>query len=108
VRREGERIVVADGKQEYAFSPGAARTVRVVPLGVAPGHGRPQAGRGWQVAVHHDRGDVPIGRPLADWRAARDLAHRLCAASGLSLDELTERLFSQVGQVAPPRRDLAG
>jgi hypothetical protein len=108
VRHEGGRIVVADGKKEYAFSPGAARAIRVVPLGVGPGHGHSQAGSGWQVAVHHDRGDVPIGRPLADWRAARDFAHRLCAASGLSVDELTERLFSRVGQVGPPRGGRAG
>jgi hypothetical protein len=108
VRHEGERIVVADGKREYTFTPGAGWTIRVVPLGVGPGHGRSHAGSGWQVAAHNALGDVPIGRPLADWRAARDFANRLSAASGLAVDELTERLFSQVGQVGPPRRDLAG
>ena len=42
-------------------------------------------------------GDVLLGKPLADWRAARELARLVCDKAALPLDDLTQRLFSRVG-----------
>jgi hypothetical protein len=73
--------------------------VRVVPLT----GGNPHAGgaTGYQVAVQYEDGDVPIGTPTMDWRPARELAHQVCECAELQLDELTERMFSRVGQFTP-------
>jgi hypothetical protein len=77
-----------------------ARSVRVVPLTGGNPHGAARAG-GWQVALGHTAGDALVGKPMADWRSARELAQELCDKTGLPLDELTEKLFSQVGQFTP-------
>jgi hypothetical protein len=46
-------------------------------------------------------GDVLVGKPQSDWRPARELARLVCEQAGLPLDELTEKLFSRVGQFSP-------
>jgi hypothetical protein len=93
-------IVAEDGRGGIHRAPLAgARSVRVVPLMAGNHHG--QSRGGWQVALARSDGDVLIGTPLADWRSARDLARRLCETSELPLDELTEKLFSRVGQFTP-------
>jgi hypothetical protein len=71
------------------------RSVRVVPLMGGQHH---SGSHGWQVTLRRDDGDVLVGKAMPDWRPARDLAQRLCEATQLPLDELTQRLFSQVGQ----------
>lgn len=73
------------------------RAVRIVPL-TGGDHHMQQGRGGWQVALQRPDGDVLVGSPLQDWRAARELAQRVCEAAGLPLDELTERMFSRVGQ----------
>ncbi len=103
IRHEPDRIVVSDGRKEYPFRRGSARAVRVVPLAAGPAHGIPQGGQGWQVAVSAFEGDVLMGPPLMDWRAARDFAQRLAETTELPLDEMTERLFSQTGLRDLPR-----
>ena len=52
---------------------------------------------GWQVTLACAEGDVLLGKPLADWRAARELARLVCDKAALPLDDLTQRLFSRVG-----------
>ena len=74
------------------------RCVRVVPLTQGQQHA---GGHGWQVTLRRDDGDVLVGKALPDWRPARELADQLCKAAELPLDELTQRLFSQVGQYGP-------
>jgi hypothetical protein len=101
IRRESVRMVVSDGKKEFAFEPNRESTVRLVPLGAGGAHGT-ASGAGWQVAVHSSLGDVPIGPPLADWRAAFTFARRLCTTAGISLDEMTERMFSQLDVADAP------
>ena len=101
VRRDGDRLVVFDGREERTVGLGPARAVRVIPLVAGPGHGAASLGGGWVVAVQRDDGEVPIGPALTDWRAARTLADRVCSAAGLPLDEASARLFSQVGQGNP-------
>jgi hypothetical protein len=56
---------------------------------------------GWQVALARAEGDVLLGKPLADWQAARELARLVCERTRLPLDEMTERMFSRVGQFNP-------
>ena len=73
-----------------------ARSVRVVPLTGGDHHAR--AGSGWQVTLSRAEGDVLFGKPVADWQSARDLARMVCETSGLGLDEMTEKMFSRVGQ----------
>ena len=95
VRLDGSEVVADDGRgKSYRCSIGGVRWVRVVPLMVGGHHGA--AGQ-WQVALRRDDGDVLVGPAHTDWRPARALAEQLCAATQLPLDELTERLFSQVG-----------
>jgi hypothetical protein len=101
MRVEGGEVIVEDGKRIYRFSKAGARSVRIVPLGAGGQHAA-GGGPGWQVAVRKTDGDVPIGRPLGSWQHARALATRLCETSGLELDELTQRMFSQVGTYTPP------
>jgi hypothetical protein len=38
---------------------------------------------------------------MADWRLARDLAQLVCEQAALPLDELTQKMFSRVGQYSP-------
>jgi len=72
-----------------------AQTVRVVPLSRGSHH---TSASGWQVTLWRPEGDVLLGSPLADWQSAHGLARGVCAATRLPMDELTERLFSRVGQ----------
>jgi hypothetical protein len=100
VYREAGEVVVDDGRGKSARYPLTfARSVRVVPL--TGGQQHAGAGHGWQVTLSSSEGDVLVGKPVADWRLARELAQKLCSATDLPLDELTERLFSQVGQYTP-------
>ena len=80
---------------------GGAQSVRVVPLTAGNHH---SGTSGWQVALAHAEGDVLLGKPFADWQTARDVARQVCDRSGLPLHELTERMFSRVGQYAAPQR----
>ena len=102
VRREGAEVVVFDGKQEQRVPTDGAQCVRVVPLAAGPGHGAP-SGSGWQVAVRTRQGDLPLGRQIQDGHQARAFARRVCDASGLPLDEMSERLFS--GTSHPRQRE---
>jgi hypothetical protein len=96
VRTESGEVVAEDGRGKvYRVAFGGARAVRVVPLTGGNVH---HHGPGWQVALQRDDGDVLVGPSLGDWRVARDLARQVCTATELPLDELTERLFSQVGR----------
>lgn len=91
----------------FRASLSGARTVRVVPLTGGNSHVAAQTA-GWQVALGHADGDALLGKPMADWRAARDLAQLVCERAGLPLDELTQKLFSRVGQFTPtPRKEDA-
>ena len=97
VYREGGDVVAEDGRGgSYRVPLSGARSVRIVPLTGGNPHGG--SGMGYQVAIERVDGDAPIGKPTRDWRPARDLARQLCDASELPLHELTERMFSQVGQ----------
>lgn len=99
---EGGEVVAEDGRGATLRAPlGGARGVRVVPLTGGDHHSR--AGSGWQVALARADGDVLLGKPMSDWQAARDLARMVCQTAGLPLDELTEKLFSRVGQYTPKR-----
>lgn len=73
-----------------------ARSVRVVPLNRGTHHAMAS---GWQVCLARQDGDVLLGQPLADWQSAHDLARKLCSATSLPMDELTEKLFSRVGRM---------
>jgi hypothetical protein len=42
---------------------------------------------------------VLVGQTLRDWQNARELADCMCKATQLPMDELTEKLFSQVGRL---------
>jgi hypothetical protein len=96
VYREGTDLVADDGRgNTYRAALSRARGVRVVPLTGGNPHGG--TGGGYQVAIAYADGDAPIGKPSNDWRAARELAQKLCDTAELPLDELTERLFSRVG-----------
>jgi hypothetical protein len=55
------------------------------------------------VALSRPDGDVLVGKPVADWRSARQLAQLVCDQSELPLDELTAKMFSRVGQFTPAR-----
>ena len=104
VRTEAGEVVVEDGRGKVYRCPLAgARAVRVVPLTGGNPHAGPAAGGGWQVAIRREDGDVLIGSATADWRPARGLAQQLCETTGLPLDELTEKLFSQVGRFGGER-----
>ena len=90
-----------DGRGAVNRAPlDGARTVRVVPLMRGDPHGR--AGAGWQVALARADGDVLLGKPMPDWQSARELASMVCNTASLPLDELTEKMFSRVGQYTPP------
>ena len=98
---DGSDLVVEDGRGAVNRAPLAgARSVRVVPL--MSGNHHAGAGAGWQVALARGDGDVLLGKPMPDWRSARELARLVCATASLPLDELTEKMFSRVGQYAPP------
>jgi hypothetical protein len=100
VRREGDDVVVEDGRgAEFRASVRGARGVRVVPLHAGQNHTDLRSG--WQVALAYQDGDALVGTPMADWRSAHDLAKTICATTELPLDELTEKMFSRVGQYTP-------
>ncbi len=103
VHREAWEVVVTAEGREQRFAPAATRSVRIVPMGAGPGHGTPHGGSGWQVAAHRDDGDVLIGPPIPDWRAALDFARRLSETADVPIDELSERLFRNVGQFSEKR-----
>jgi hypothetical protein len=100
VHREGDEVVVEDGRgAEFRASVNGARGVRVVPL--RAGQNNTDLRSGWQVALAHSDGDALVGQPMADWRSAHELAKTICATTGLPFDELTEKMFSRVGQYTP-------
>jgi hypothetical protein len=102
---EGGDVVAEDGRGGvYRASLNGARSVRIVPLTGGNHHTDTRSG-GWQVALAHASGDVLLGQPMADWRPARELARLVCARADLPLDELTERMFSRVGQYSPAKKD---
>ena len=103
LRTEAGEVVAEDGRGNVHRCPLAgARRVRVVPLTRGNHHLTAGPGSSWQVTLRRDDGDVLLGPAMFDWRAARALAQQVCEITGLPLDELTERLFSQVGQFSPP------
>jgi hypothetical protein len=96
VRVFGSDLIAEDGRgAAYRVSTAGARSVRIVPLMGGNHHVQTS---GWQVALARSDGDVLLGKPLADWQVARELARRVCEETHLPLDELTERMFSRVGQ----------
>jgi hypothetical protein len=100
VYREAGDVVAEDGRgATYRVPLTGARSVRVVPLTGGDHHAGSRGG--WQVALARADGDVLVGTPLSDWRPARDLARLLCDKTELPLDELTEAMFSRVGQFTP-------
>jgi hypothetical protein len=104
VYREGGDIVADDGRGGVVrASLGGARSVRIVPLTGGNHHAASRGG--WQVAIAHTDGDVLFGNPMADWRPARELAQLVCDTADLRLDELTEKMFSRVGQFSPATDD---
>ncbi len=100
IYRDGRDVVAEDGRGDVfrALLEGA-RSVRIVPL---TGGNQHSSGNGWQVALAHSSGDELLGKPMADWRQARELARLVCAQTELPLDELTEKMFSRVGQYSDP------
>jgi hypothetical protein len=100
---DGAEVVVDDGNgHEYRASTAEARSVRIVPLS-AGGHHATVGD--WQVTLARPDGDVLLGKPLQDWRTARELARLVCDQTKLPLDELTRRMFSRVGQFTRPTKD---
>jgi hypothetical protein len=100
VRLEADEVVVEDGRgASYRANTTGARSVRVVPM--TRGSSHTPTTTGWQVALAHTAGDVPIGKPLAQWQAAWDLAREVCQKTELPVDELTQKMFSQVGRYTP-------
>jgi hypothetical protein len=101
VTAEGGEVVADDGRGTwFRASLQGAESVRIVPLSAGSHH---SVASGWQVALARKDGDALLGKPLADWQAARALATLVCQKTGLPLHELTERMFSRVGQFAPPQ-----
>lgn len=97
VAREGDQLELTSSRGASVRLPLlGARAVRIVPLTGWQHHATASSGR-WQVALQRPDGDVLVGEALADWRAARELAQRVCDAAGLPLDELTRAMFSRVG-----------
>jgi hypothetical protein len=102
--RDASDLVVEDGRGHTYRAPiWGARSVRIVANVHAGSH--QAAASGWQVALDLGDGDAPIGPAFGDWRQARDLAQHICQSTELPLHELTERMFSQVGQFTPPTSD---
>jgi hypothetical protein len=94
-------VVAEDGRgATYRVPLAGARAVRVVPL--TGGNHHPGARGGWQVALARADGDVLVGVAQDDWRPARELAQLLCDKTELPFDELTEKMFSRVGQFTTP------
>lgn len=102
VYRDGADLVAEDGKGAAYRAPlGAVRSIRVVPMTGGDHH---RATNGWQVALARADGDLLLGKPSPDWQTARELARLACQTAELPLDELTEKLFSRVGQYTPARK----
>ena len=103
VVREGEELAVQDDRgAAYRVPLAHAQSVRVVPAKGFDRHVVAQGG-GWQVTLARAEGDVLVGAPQADWRPAWDLARLICDRASLPMDELTERMFSRVGQFSQGR-----
>jgi hypothetical protein len=102
VTLQGDEVIADDGRGHVHRAPlRGVQSVRVVPLTGGDHHA---GASGWQVALARAEGDVLLGKPLGDWQTARELARQVCDKSGLPLHELTERMFSRVGQYAAPQR----
>jgi hypothetical protein len=102
VYRDGSDIVAQDSRgADIRVALAGARSVRIVPLTGGNQHAHIRSG--WQVALARPDGDVLLGKPLADWPSARDLAQLVCDQAALPLDELTQKMFSRVGQYSPAR-----
>src|SRR5438132_368924 len=100
VYRDGGDIVAQDGHgADIRAALAGARSVRIVPLTGGNQHAHLRSG--WQVALARPDGDVLVGKPMSDWRLARDLAQLVCEQAELPLDELTQKMFSRVGQYSP-------
>jgi hypothetical protein len=96
VHLDGGEVVAEDGRGAiYRAAITGARGVRIVPLTAGNHHVQSS---GWQVALARSDGDLLLGKPLPDWQSARELARQVCEQTQLPLDELTERMFSRVGQ----------
>jgi hypothetical protein len=101
VVREGNALYVEPSRGQPIRLPlESVGAVRIVPLTSGNHHMQQTRGR-WQVALQRADGDVLVGGALSDWQAARQLAQQVCDATGLSLDELSQRMFSRVGQFGP-------
>ena len=101
---QGKELVAEDNRGNQHRAPlSGAKSVRIVPLSSGNSHVVAHT-RGWQVALARADGDVLVGSASADWRTARELAQRVCERTQLPLDELTEKLFSRVGQYSPPAK----
>ena len=101
VYTDAGEVVAEDGRGgAFRAALAGARSVRIVPLLGGDHHAR--AGAGWQVALARADGDVLLGKPMPDWQSARELARLVCNTASLPLDELTEKMFSRVGQYTPP------
>jgi hypothetical protein len=97
---EGGEVIADDGRgRTRRAALNGAKTVRVVPLGGGDHHAHTVGG--WQVTLARSEGDVLFGEPLSNWQAARELARLVCERTELPLDELTQRMFSRVGQFTP-------
>jgi hypothetical protein len=98
---DGGDIVAEDGRGGvFRASLAGARSVRIVPL-TGGNHHADRGGGGWQMTLAHAEGDQLFGKPMADWRPVRELAQLVCARTELPLDELTEKMFSRIGQYSP-------
>ena len=53
------------------------------------------------LTLAHSAGDALLGKAITDWHSARDLAQLVQQRTGLPMDELTEKLFSRVGDYSP-------
>jgi hypothetical protein len=101
VYTEAGELVADNGRGgRYRANLSGARSVRVVPLTAGDHHA--QSGPGWQVALALADGDALVGKPSRDWQSARELARLVCEATHLPLDEMTEKLFSRVGNYTRP------
>jgi hypothetical protein len=98
VRADGGLLLIESSRGATIFHATfeGARSVRVVPLSGGSHHVHAS---GWQVTLARGDGDVLLGPPLNSWQSARELARQVCGATRLPMDELTERLFSRVGDV---------
>jgi len=101
--RDRDLLTVEDGRGAvYRVPLAEARCVRVVQARAFDPHVVAQPG-GWQVTLARAEGDVLVGAAQADWRPAWELAQLVCDRAALPMDELTQRMFSRVGQFSQDR-----